>query len=88
MRFWLPVSLAYLVTEQMVKLCGTLLSAKSSLSVTVPRRYFMSLGDPRSRPVCTAILTPPLVAVAVFEFLLLPLTSDRILVAEFQFSAL
>ena len=87
MRFWLLVP-AYLVTEQMVKLCGTLLSAKSSLSKYVPRRNCMSFGDPRSRPVCTAMLTPPLVAVAVFEFLLLPLTSDSTLVEGFQFSAL
>jgi hypothetical protein len=92
MRCWLPVVLAYLETEQMVKLWGTLFSAKSSLSVLNPRRNGMSFGDPRSRPFCTAILPLLLVAksvtVAVFEFLLLPLTSDSTCVCPFQFSAL
>jgi hypothetical protein len=90
MRCWLPVVLAYLVTEQMVKLCGTLFSAKSSLSVLNPRRKGMSFGDPRSRPFCTAMLPLLLVAksvtAAVFEFLLLPLTSDNTCVCAFQFA--
>jgi hypothetical protein len=88
MRCWLTDVLAYLVTEQMVKVIGTLLSAKYTWSVTVPRRYGIVLGEPRlngSGPVC--MLMPARLPVA-FVFLLLPLVSARICVWAFQFSAL
>jgi hypothetical protein len=62
-----------------------LFSAKKSWSAFVPRKKGMSFGEPRSRPVCSAM---PARFPTVSVFRLLPLASDRTCACAFQRSAL